>query len=342
MEIGNQIKSLRQRRGITQEEMAQHLNVTAQAVSKWERGAATPDIALLPSISAFFGVTIDDLFALSDDTKMERIQNMLWDVRYLNQADVDASREFLLNKARREPENGRPHELLADMENHIAREHQSRAAEYAMESLRRDPGMRNAYGELNWAMNGRIADWNGSSHYALIDFWEGYIQEHPTCRNAHMEVIEQLLDDYRIKEARVYCDKMAAFDDSYRVPLYRAKIEWQDGNRKEAIRILKQMEHDFPTEWCVYHHIADYLLWDGQNEIVAEYYRKALEVQNIPRLVDPCEALAQFYERIGNYTAAIDVLKEELDIFEKEWNFTEGETADIVHREIARLEKKLK
>lgn len=340
MEIGNQIKFLRQRRGITQEEMANHLGISPQAISKWERGVATPDIALLPDISAYFGVTIDALFALSDETRMERIQNMLWDVRYLNQADVDVSREFLLEKARREPTNGRPHELLADMENHIAREHQSKAAEYAMEALRRDPGMRNAYGELNWAMNGRIADWNGSSHYALIDFWEGYIQEHPNCRNAHMEIIEQLLDDYRIKEAREYCKKMAAFDNSYRVPLYWAKIEWQYGNRKKAMEILQQMEHDFPEEWCVYHHIADYLQWDGQTERVAEYYRKALEVQKAPRLVDPLEALAQFYERMGEYSMAIATLEEELKVFEQEWNFSEGESADVVRREILRLKKK--
>ena len=52
MEIGNQIRQLRQRRGITQEAMAQELGVTAQAVSKWERGVATPDISLLPDISA--------------------------------------------------------------------------------------------------------------------------------------------------------------------------------------------------------------------------------------------------------------------------------------------------
>ena len=147
MEIGNQIKSLRLRRGITQEEMAQHLGVTPQAVSKWERGVATPDIALLPNISAYFGVSIDELFALSDETRMERIQNMLWDVRYLNPADVTASREFLLDKAKREPENGRPHELLADMENHIAREHQSKAAEYAMEALRRDTTVKSEKGD---------------------------------------------------------------------------------------------------------------------------------------------------------------------------------------------------
>ena len=54
MEIGNQIKAMRLRRGITQEQMANHFGVTPQAVSKWERGVATPDISLLPDLSAYF------------------------------------------------------------------------------------------------------------------------------------------------------------------------------------------------------------------------------------------------------------------------------------------------
>lgn len=341
MEIGNQIKALRQRRGITQEEMAAQFGVTPQAVSKWERGVATPDIALLPDISAYFGVTIDELFALSDETRLQRIQNMLWDVRYLNQADVDATREFLLEKARREPTNGRPHELLADMENHIAREHQSKAAEYAMESLRRESNTWYAYGELIYAMNGKISDWNGTSHYALIDFYESFIAEHPDCRNAHMDIIDQLLDDYRIQEAMHYWNQLASFDQSYRVLLYRGKIAWQDGKRKEAFRFWQEMEQKFPDEWCVYHHIADYLLRDGQLDQVAAYYRKAMDAQKAPRMVDPLEALAQYYERIGDYKAAIVTLQEELETFDKEWNFTEGESADRVHREIKRLEKKI-
>ena len=43
----------------------------------------------------------------------------------------------------------------------------------------------------------------------------------------------------------------------------------------------------------------------------------------------------------GDYAAAISTLREQLDVFDREWNFTSGETADIVHREIARLEAKI-
>ena len=62
MKIGENIRALRLRKGLTQEQVAQQLGVTYQAVSKWENGTNTPDIALLPEIAAFFGVTIDALF----------------------------------------------------------------------------------------------------------------------------------------------------------------------------------------------------------------------------------------------------------------------------------------
>lgn len=339
MEIGNQIKALRLCRGLSQETVAQHVGVTAQAVSKWERGAAMPDIALLPELATYFGVTIDALFALSDDTRMERIQNMLWDVRYLDDAEVASSRSFLLQKAALEPKNGRPFELLADMENHIAREHQSRAAEYAKEALRRDATLRDAHGELIFAMGGFIADWNNASHYALIDYYKQYLSVHPDCQNAYLAIMDQLIADYRLAEASEYLEKYAAINSNYRVLLYRGKIAWQDGRKGEAFEIWKQMEQSFPEEWCVYHNIADYLTRAAKWEDAERYYRKAFDVQKPPHYVDPLEALAQFYERAGRFDRAIESLKEELEVFDKEWHFTTGETADGVRREILRLEQ---
>lgn len=60
--IGNTIKCLRKAMGVTQDEMARKLGVTYQAVSKWENDAAQPDIGLLPTLAAYFGVSIDELF----------------------------------------------------------------------------------------------------------------------------------------------------------------------------------------------------------------------------------------------------------------------------------------
>lgn len=59
--IGDKIKLLRRKRKLTQSQLANELNVTAQAVSKWEKGLSYPDIETIIKISEFFGVTTDYL-----------------------------------------------------------------------------------------------------------------------------------------------------------------------------------------------------------------------------------------------------------------------------------------
>lgn len=65
--LGNRIAELRRGKNITQDEMAEKLNVTAQAVSKWENDISCPDIMLLPKIAQMLSVTVDEL--LSDQPK---------------------------------------------------------------------------------------------------------------------------------------------------------------------------------------------------------------------------------------------------------------------------------
>jgi len=62
MTMGNTIAYYRKQLGLTQEALAQKLNVTNQAVSKWELDQACPDIQLLPLLADIFGITVDELF----------------------------------------------------------------------------------------------------------------------------------------------------------------------------------------------------------------------------------------------------------------------------------------
>jgi len=341
MEIGNQIKQLRLRRGVTQEVLAKHFGLTAQAISKWECGSAAPDIELLPALSAYFGVTIDELFALSDDTRMERIQNMIWDVRYLNPADVENERQFLLEKAAREPENGRPHELLADLENHLAGEHREKAAEYAKEALRRDPNLREAHSSLVEAMKGQCGDWYFSNHHALIHYYQDFVAKHPDNWRGYLWLMDQLMDDNRIDEARHYWNLFARVDHTYRTPLYEGKLLWCGGDQNGAMEVWEKMQQDYPDEWCVWLSMGDVMARCAEYEKAKQYYRKALDTMAPPRYVDGLESIAQICELQGDISGAIAAYQEELEVFDKEWNFTTGETADVVRREIARLKKKM-
>ena len=62
--FAEKLKSLRVEKKVSQEKLAQYLNVTFQAVSKWENGNAYPDITLLPEIARYFGVSVDELLCV--------------------------------------------------------------------------------------------------------------------------------------------------------------------------------------------------------------------------------------------------------------------------------------
>ena len=63
MNLNQNIAHYRKRLGMTQEQLAERLGVSAQSVSKWENGVSNPDISLLPELAAALGVDINTLFA---------------------------------------------------------------------------------------------------------------------------------------------------------------------------------------------------------------------------------------------------------------------------------------
>ena len=64
VETANRLVQLRKTRVISQEELAEKLGLSRQAVSKWEQQLSCPDILLLPELAKIFGITIDELFGI--------------------------------------------------------------------------------------------------------------------------------------------------------------------------------------------------------------------------------------------------------------------------------------
>ena len=85
MELKDRLKELRRKCGLTQEEVAENLGISAQTVSKWERGLLSPDIYLLPKIAVLFKCTIDSLFNI----------DLVWSVEHRREfeAKIKALRE---------------------------------------------------------------------------------------------------------------------------------------------------------------------------------------------------------------------------------------------------------
>ncbi len=76
MSFGSNIKKLRRERGITQDQLADALGISGQAVSRWETGAAMPDISLIPALSNYFNVSSDFLLDINVDGTTEEIDSI--------------------------------------------------------------------------------------------------------------------------------------------------------------------------------------------------------------------------------------------------------------------------
>ncbi len=71
LSMGHIIKDLRKKKGFTQEELAERLGVTYQAISKWENETGMPDISQVVPLASIFGVSTDVLFGIADTTENE-------------------------------------------------------------------------------------------------------------------------------------------------------------------------------------------------------------------------------------------------------------------------------
>ena len=72
--IGRFIAEERKKKGWTQKQLAEKLNISDKTVSKWECGDGYPDITLLPTIANFFEVTVDELIGNDEISAREDIQ----------------------------------------------------------------------------------------------------------------------------------------------------------------------------------------------------------------------------------------------------------------------------
>lgn len=121
MTFGNIIKDLRTKHNLTQERLSELLNISPQAVSRWETGAAMPDISLLPPLANLFGVTTDYLLGMDTyqmDQRKAAFDEALFE--YWKRDDKQANYEIALQAVAEYPGNMEYVEWLAAAEFYVA------------------------------------------------------------------------------------------------------------------------------------------------------------------------------------------------------------------------------
>ncbi|MDE7279080.1 MAG: helix-turn-helix domain-containing protein, partial [Oscillospiraceae bacterium] len=116
--IGENLKKQRKLRELTQEQLADILGVSFQAVSKWERGEVYPDIELLPTIAEYFGITTDELLGMKEIRNSSEADKILKQQKEnLSKGLIKENIELLAEAVKVYPNN---YELLAQYAMNLA------------------------------------------------------------------------------------------------------------------------------------------------------------------------------------------------------------------------------
>lgn len=81
--IGDNLKQLRLQKGLTQEQLADVFDVSAQAVSRWENSTSYPDITLLPGLAIYFNTSVDAIVGMDEIRKEETLRKIHGEINEL-------------------------------------------------------------------------------------------------------------------------------------------------------------------------------------------------------------------------------------------------------------------
>ena len=104
MNIGAKIKLLRKEKQMTQEELAEYLHISSQAVSKWETGVSNPDVDMLPKLAIFFGTSLDLLLDFDQSQVNAAVEQLILESGR-GRGDPARSEAFLRKALEKYPNN---------------------------------------------------------------------------------------------------------------------------------------------------------------------------------------------------------------------------------------------
>lgn len=335
MQLANKIKQLRTKCGYTQEELADKIGVTPQAISKWENEVTTPDITLLPILSEVFGVTIDELFDLSINQQLERIENKLDIEEELSSRDFVDIESFLKNQLNEKVEVNKTHYLLAYLYTHRLMSDSKKIKKYGRQAIRLNPSKReNTQWMINKAEAGYCWDWDINNHSALIKFYKEVIENNPSTIEPYHHLIWNLIDDHRTEEATTYLNKLKELystlesKPNYTIitEAYRAGIALAKYNEQEADGIMMNLGKEYGEHDAYLFELAQYYAKKGQYDKVISLYESSFEKdKRRPRYSDALLSIIDIYDILGDIDNEIKTYDRLINFYKEEWKMSDDE-----------------
>lgn len=344
MQLARKIKALRYQASLTQEQLAEKLSVSPQAVSKWETAAAMPDISLLPLLAETFGISIDELFDLTDEQKLRRIQNRMNIEEELSPDVFKEYEEFLQSQGQTGPDRQRALSLLAHLYHHRLQADAKRTARLARQAILLAPEKKDCQWLLQNAEGGFIWDWNTGNHAGTIAFYRQVIASdtgEPKTPLPYFYLIDNLIADRRTEEAKEALRQFAALPTHrpMMVPVYEAAIALAEFDEQKADAIMENALEQFGNQADFLFETAQYYARKCQYDKAVHYYEASFNADSgrKPRFPDALQGIAVIREILGDKERAIEAYERIISLFKTEWGFEEELPVRQAEREILRL-----
>lgn len=340
MDIGKKIKSFRIAKSVTQEALAQELGVTAQAVSRWENGAAMPDIALLPALSVYFGVRIDDFFELSDEAQQERICNMTETEEFIPRADFDHAERYLKDRLALDPHDSESLTTLAALYNHRAEGYHRRAEALCKRALEVAPTEKAGHSLLSYAANGACFDWCSCNHRELIDYYYGFVEKNSDFRPGYMWLLDNLIADLRLEEALDITQRIDRIKHDYYPVMMEGYVRSLLGERDAAEAMFAKALEEEPESLYAWSLLGDIRVKQRRYDDAVACYEKSAELDPNPGFTDNYLSIAYIREMQGKWNDAADAYEKALAVYRENKKLEEGFGVDQFEQSILRCRAK--
>lgn len=336
MELGEKIKQLRHRSGLTQDQLASRLGISAQSVSKWENAIAMPDISLLPMIAGEFGVSIDELFDLTIEQKLHRIEKRIETDDEISEEIFKEYEEFLLVHLFENTDRVKILSLLAHLYHHRMESDARKVSKYAREAIMLKPEVKDCQWLLKLAEGERAWDWNADNSASLIAFYKEVIENDkidPPTPLPYYYLLDDLIADKRTEEARKYLEILKGIPAhrEFLIPVYEANIALAEFDEEKADRIMTCGLERFSNDSGYVFEIAQYYARKCDYSKAIEYFEKSwtLEEDKKPRYTDALCSIAIIYQILGDKQSAVNTYDRILKCLRDEWGFSKDDKAYI-------------
>lgn len=331
LKLGAEIKKLRTRKGLTQEELAGKIGVSFQAVSKWETNTTTPDIALLPTLALFFGVSIDTLFSMDRDDYIARIYSMIRDEASISSDDFVWAERYLKGILSDEADNNEVRLLLIELYEHRENRDSLSEGRLCEAGILIDP--------TNVTLNEKLLRIREKRHEndRLIEFYEPLIQKNPKNYVITENLIKVYIKGRYFDKAKQLISTAKAFESRAAYDLYSGDIALALGKESEAKVIWENIAKKYNKDEWVLFETGERFNKTGDYDTAINLYEKSYTVSPAPKAMDSLYSRAFLFTKLGRINEAIEMWETIIKSLSEDYHIKEGETVDWPKRELEKL-----